>query len=297
MAYVPEWLKKQKQLAQETKPENDSIIPQSIQQLQKMRQKEEESLDDLMKYGIVQAEEQPASQDTQISSSNIGFKLLSKMGWKENSGLGKNEQGRVEPIRADGQDSKKGLGKESLDMKYAEDATKERPSLEIEREMTEEDKKNAKIALVEMEQLMTEKQQIFSDFYCEICAKQYKNISEMNNHLSSYDHNHKKRLTELKRSEGSRGEDERKKRQKREEEKELNRIQTLAASLAENKQPQPPQPPPPPTTTQTDTTQTTTTTETSNTSTEQSQIISEQSIAPIKIQSFSLGMKTKAKKK
>ena len=33
---------------------------------------------------------------------------------------------------------------------------------------------------------------ITQEFYCESCDKRYKNVSEMSNHLSSYDHHHKK---------------------------------------------------------------------------------------------------------
>ena len=33
---------------------------------------------------------------------------------------------------------------------------------------------------------------INQEFYCESCDKQYKNVAEMSNHLSSYDHHHKK---------------------------------------------------------------------------------------------------------
>ena len=35
-----------------------------------------------------------ASLDTQLPSSNVGFRLLQKMGWK-GKGLGKNEQGMM----------------------------------------------------------------------------------------------------------------------------------------------------------------------------------------------------------
>ena len=30
------------------------------------------------------------------------------------------------------------------------------------------------------------------EFFCDICNKQYKNVGEMSNHLSSYDHHHVK---------------------------------------------------------------------------------------------------------
>nr|CAB3483890.1 unnamed protein product [Digitaria exilis] len=34
-----------------------------------------------------------ASVHTQLTASNVGFRLLQKMGWKTGKGLGKNEQG------------------------------------------------------------------------------------------------------------------------------------------------------------------------------------------------------------
>jgi hypothetical protein len=36
---------------------------------------------------------QQASMDTPIASSNIGYKLLKKMGWKDQTGLGRNGSG------------------------------------------------------------------------------------------------------------------------------------------------------------------------------------------------------------
>lgn len=41
---------------------------------------------------LITADLQQASVDTQLSSSNVGYRLLQKMGWK-GKGLGKDEQG------------------------------------------------------------------------------------------------------------------------------------------------------------------------------------------------------------
>lgn len=51
-----------------------------------------------------------SSADVPIASSNIGFQLLKKHGWKEGTGLGVSEQGRLEPIQAHVKKNKKGLG-------------------------------------------------------------------------------------------------------------------------------------------------------------------------------------------
>uniref|UniRef100_A0A803Q5L1 G-patch domain-containing protein n=1 Tax=Cannabis sativa TaxID=3483 RepID=A0A803Q5L1_CANSA len=63
-----------------------------------------------------------------IDPSNIGFKLLKKHGWKEGTGLGISEQGRLEPVEACLKNNKRGLGadkgkKKVLKPHDAKDAT------------------------------------------------------------------------------------------------------------------------------------------------------------------------------
>ncbi|XP_016466183.1 G-patch domain-containing protein C1486.03-like [Nicotiana tabacum] len=47
-----------------------------------------------------------------IHSSNLGFKLLKKYGWREGTGLGIAEQGRLEPVPVYIKKNKRGLGAE-----------------------------------------------------------------------------------------------------------------------------------------------------------------------------------------
>ncbi|KAG8656662.1 G-patch domain-containing protein C1486.03 isoform X2 [Manihot esculenta] len=51
---------------------------------------------------------------TAINSSNIGFQLLKKHGWKEGTGLGVSEQGRLEPVQAYFKNNKRGLGADKV---------------------------------------------------------------------------------------------------------------------------------------------------------------------------------------
>jgi hypothetical protein len=78
-----------------------------------------------------------ASLDTQITSSNIGFKLLQKMGWK-GKGLGKDEQGIVEPIKSGIRDPRLGIGKQEEDDFFTAEENVQRKKLDIELEETEE---------------------------------------------------------------------------------------------------------------------------------------------------------------
>ncbi|CAN6458600.1 unnamed protein product [Victoria cruziana] len=53
-----------------------------------------------------------ASTSGTIDSSNVGFQLLKKCGWKEGTGLGALEQGRLQPVEAYVKNNKRGLGAE-----------------------------------------------------------------------------------------------------------------------------------------------------------------------------------------
>ncbi|XP_047331574.1 septin and tuftelin-interacting protein 1 homolog 2-like [Impatiens glandulifera] len=86
-----------------------------------------------------------ASLNTQLSSSNIGFRLLQKMGWK-GKGLGKEEQGIIEPIRSGMRDAKLGVRKQEEDDFYTAKENIQRKKLDVELEETEEIAKKREIS-------------------------------------------------------------------------------------------------------------------------------------------------------
>uniref|UniRef100_A0A0E0J9H1 G-patch domain-containing protein n=1 Tax=Oryza nivara TaxID=4536 RepID=A0A0E0J9H1_ORYNI len=163
-----------------------------------------------------------ASVDTQLTSSNVGFRLLQKMGWK-GKGLGKNEQGITEPIKAGIRDAKLGVGKQEQDDFFTSEDNVQRRKLNIELEETEEHIKKR-------EKIRSEVKEIQKVFFCSLCNKQYKLAHEFESHLSSYDHNHRKRFKEMKemQSSSSSSRDDRQKREQQREEKELAKFAQLA---------------------------------------------------------------------
>ncbi|CAN6469902.1 unnamed protein product [Victoria cruziana] len=161
-----------------------------------------------------------ASLDTQLTSSNIGFRLLQKMGWK-GKGLGKDEQGIVEPIRAGIRDPKLGVGKQEQDDFFTAEENVQRKKLDVEIEETEEHVKKREVVAEREQKIQTEVKEIRKVFFCELCNKQYKLAMEFEVHLSSYDHNHRKRFKEMREMHGSSSRDDRLKREQQREEREM----------------------------------------------------------------------------
>jgi len=175
-----------------------------------------------------------SSMDDPISSSNIGYKLLQKMGWTEGKGLGPELQGRVDPIRIEIKEDFWGLGKNE-EMKNYDQMVTSKPKatqMELIANETEEERKIREEKVKQEEELKKELKAINSVFYCSLCNKQYSKISEYEQHLDSYDHNHKKRFLEMKKTEKfnnkkREGEKKRLKEQKRHE-KEMQQLTEFA---------------------------------------------------------------------
>ncbi|KAL9247714.1 hypothetical protein vseg_021117 [Gypsophila vaccaria] len=83
----------------------------------------------------------PSASSSVLNSSNIGFQLLKKHGWKEGTGLGISEQGRLEPIETCVKKNKRGVGAEKPKMKTLLSA---KNSTLSEKERTEKKSKKEK---------------------------------------------------------------------------------------------------------------------------------------------------------
>ncbi|CAG8499633.1 13201_t:CDS:10, partial [Acaulospora colombiana] len=176
-----------------------------------------------------------ASMDEHLPETNIGYKLLMKMGWKAGQGLGSSQQGRREPIRIDTKSDSLGVGKLEEENYYHATSTAKRKALDSEKiaEETEEERLKRQSKVQKRESIKKELEIINAAFYCELCDKQYTKITEYEAHLSSYDHNHRKRFKEMKESSrpSTKLYKKREKERKREE-KELARMQQAALQRA-----------------------------------------------------------------
>ncbi|CAM9500835.1 unnamed protein product [Hapterophycus canaliculatus] len=189
-----------------------------------------------------------ASVDKPIGEENRGFRLLTKMGWKLGQGLGAKGDGITVPVVLGTQVATLGLGKAAEDDRFTDEAARERKKLDSEVVETEEMKAKRLEKAKRQETIKEQVQEMNKEFYCETCDKQYKNVSEMSNHYSSYDHHHVKRLKEAAEAEKARrGKTfNREKEQKKEWEEMQRRLKATQAATGGGGSGGAPPPPAPP---------------------------------------------------
>ncbi|CAE7051612.1 unnamed protein product [Rhizoctonia solani] len=176
---------------------------------------------------------EPVTVDTKISSTNKGFGLLAKMGWKEGEGLGASGQGRTDPVPFLLKLDALGLGRSSHDERIIESAVSQRRELDSERMIkeTEEQRKAREEAVAAKEQIKTEVKDTLRAFFCVDCEKQYSNVAQYDEHIRSYAHTHVVRMKEQQATARQRQSGEsaaRKAKEKKREEKEMKRMAAAA---------------------------------------------------------------------
>lgn len=93
--------------------------------------------------------------------------------------------------------------------------------------------------LAEREQkIQTEVKEIRKVFFCDLCNKQYKLAIEFEAHLSSYDHNHRKRFKQMKEMHGASSRDDREKREQLRQEREMAKFAQIAGARKQQQQEQ-----------------------------------------------------------
>ncbi|RDD36439.1 G patch domain-containing protein 8 [Trichoplax sp. H2] len=175
---------------------------------------------------------QRSSMETPIANSNVGFKLLQKMGWSSGDGLGRNKQGRTDPIPIVIKEDICGIGRIEMEMEQVQEITEKRKPLEIEKESTPELMMKYQDNLQKEIDREKSLSSLKSSFYCELCDKQYFKYHEYDNHINSYDHAHKQRLKDLSQREFGRNQDIKRRREQKQMEKELKRIHSIANKKA-----------------------------------------------------------------
>ncbi|KAJ1973804.1 hypothetical protein H4R35_003929, partial [Dimargaris xerosporica] len=68
-----------------------------------------------------------------LTPQNIGFQLLQKLGWRAGQGLGRCNQGRVDPVGFSLKTETLGIGKQTEYLQYHQASTANRKSLQSER--------------------------------------------------------------------------------------------------------------------------------------------------------------------
>jgi len=185
--------------------------------------------------------EEPLEEDTcragdqPLPESNVGHRLLLKMGWGgAGTGLGAHGDGRAEPVPTAAEPSRLGLGRREQEATMTAAENVERRELAVERQARETDverRAREKKAALELS-VRDNKLAVAAAYRCALCDKQYAHVDEWESHCSSYDHHHRKRAAELREDERARGAVERERERKREAKLEARALERQQAALA-----------------------------------------------------------------
>ncbi|CAG8718501.1 238_t:CDS:2, partial [Acaulospora morrowiae] len=198
---------------------------------EKERKREEKELARMQQAALQRANKQSSSGESPVISGEMTStsKVTDDVSTKALNG-GTN--------RIDTKSDSLGVGKLEEENYYHATSTAKRKALDSEKiaEETEEERLKRQSKVQKRESIKKELEIINAAFYCGLCDKQYTKITEYEAHLSSYDHNHRKRFKEMKESNRpSTKLDKKREKERKREEKELARIQQAALQRA-NKQ-------------------------------------------------------------
>ncbi len=98
--------------------------------------------------------------------------------------------GRVEPVPIELKEDHMGLGRWTMELEQAQDATEKRKLLEAEKEITEDLLQQYEDQAEKDKKLTETLVEMHKAFYCELCDRQYIKYSEYDNHINSYSHHH-----------------------------------------------------------------------------------------------------------
>ncbi|CAH3182305.1 unnamed protein product, partial [Porites lobata] len=171
-----------------------------------------------------------ATLDAHIAEENIGYQMALKLGWTTGSGLGRKKQGRTEPIPLVRKEDSLCLGRLTMEFEQADEATRNRKVMEIEKEDTDELQQKYQNEQEKEKAIEESLRDLKEMFYCELCDKQYFKYKEYDNHINSYDHAHRQRLRELRQRESTRNIYAKKKKEQKQMEKEMQRLHLLAGT-------------------------------------------------------------------
>lgn len=167
---------------------------------------------------------------------------MKKMGWQENTPLGRSGEGLVTPIKINQHIATLGVGKQEEDDFYSTNAAQHRPLLLAEKELDDEQQKRNEAKITKEKMIREEIKEITKEFYCQLCNKQYSKALEYETHLSSYDHNHKKRFMEMKQQDKLRNQSKQHKKEQQRAQKEMQKVMEQASRFGQRNVAAPPPP-------------------------------------------------------